>query len=119
MKDATNEMIRLALESDATVDDADRKAILAFCRYPSRADRPATTVGFSRLVPVGEAATLLSVHPRTVWRHIEAKRLRSVMVGGSRRIRMDDLTAFVERCGEALVFSGSTSTPDVGMAQAD
>jgi excisionase family DNA binding protein len=124
MKDSTFKMVKLAVESDETVADADRQAILAFCCDPVRADHSSSVAEIPQLLSVGHAASLLAVHPRTVWRLIRMRRLRSVMVGSSRRVRMDDLTAFVDGGrdapgrGGASVFSGSTSTAGIKMAKA-
>jgi excisionase family DNA binding protein len=101
MRDSTLGIIKMAMEADDTLADADRKAILAVCRNPILASLKAPTNQVSRLIPISEAASVLSVHPRTVWRLIAKNRLHSVMVGGSRRISTDELTVFTGQGGEA------------------
>lgn len=44
---------------------------------------------------VPEAAALLNLHPRTVWRLVKSGALPSVKLGGSRRIRHEDLEAYL------------------------
>jgi len=109
MRDSTLGIIKMAMEADDTLSDADRQAILAVCRNPSLAGGHLPTSRLPKLIAVGEAASLLSVHPRTVWRLIAKNRLRSVMVGGSRRVSTDVLSAFIQRSDSA----GSDRTPPV------
>jgi excisionase family DNA binding protein len=125
MKDTTHQMVKLALDADDTVSDADRRTILAVCRNPNLTASHEASSQLPRFVSVGQAASLLSVHPRTIWRFIGRRRLRSVMVGGSRRVSTDDLAAFVERCGGksadlhvAYDSAGSNCTPPVRLAEA-
>jgi excisionase family DNA binding protein len=124
MRNPTYNIVKVAIESDDTIADADRQAILAFCCDPVRADHSSSVAEIPQLLSVSDAASQLAVHPRTVWRLIQMRHLRSVMVGGSRRVRMDDLTAFIEGGrdapgrGGASVFSGSTSTARINIAKA-
>ena len=49
------------------------------------------------LIPTGEAARLLAVHPATVRRMIEAGQLRAIRVGtGHRRVSRADVLAALE-----------------------
>ena len=51
-----------------------------------------------RLLKVKEVAERLGVSQRTVHRLIRDGALKSCLVGSSRRISMDGLRAFVEKC---------------------
>jgi len=49
-----------------------------------------------QFLSVQEIADRLSVSKSTIQRHIKNGRLPSVLIGGSRRVREDDLATFIE-----------------------
>ena len=97
MKDAMIQMIRLALEADDTLTDAERKAILAVCRdpipTPIRIDQPPTG---DRYLRPSEAADALKVNRRTVYRWIKDGTLESRKVVGTRRIPWSSIQMLIE-----------------------
>ena len=88
MKEATLKMIHLTLESDDSVAEADRKAILAVCKNPLTATYPSNSANQSpeRWLSRKQAAARLSVSLRTVQRLVKSGALPSRMVLGCRRI---------------------------------
>ncbi len=87
MKQATFQMVGLALDADDTLSAADRQLILAVCRDPAlattRVEQPSTA---TRWLTPPQAAEALSVNPRTVQRRIRDGSLPSTLIGGCRRI---------------------------------
>jgi excisionase family DNA binding protein len=73
------------------------------------AEVAASTTGRTKPFRVAEVATMLDVHPATIYRHIEAGRLRALRVGaGNGTIRIlpnalaDFLTLLQERTGASV-----------------
>ena len=87
MKQATFQMVGLALDADDTLSAADRQVILAVCRDPALAAVQAEKLSAAtRWLTPPQAAEALSVNIRTVQRRIRDGSLPSTRIGGSRRI---------------------------------
>jgi excisionase family DNA binding protein len=93
MKTNTYQMVRLAVEGDDTLSDADRKAILDFCQHPvSKPSPPEPRPAAERQKPKEqylrprEAAAMLGVNSRTIQRWIQSGVLESSRICGCRRI---------------------------------
>lgn len=91
MKPPTYQMVKLALEADDTIVDADRQHILAVCRDPAlalpRPEQP--SIPASRWLTPRQAAESMSMSLRSVQRLIRNGSLPSRRISGCRRIPAD------------------------------
>jgi excisionase family DNA binding protein len=92
MRASTYAIVKAAVDADDTLSDAERQAILRFCREPVL---PGAThvAALARWISPVQAAAALSVNLRTVQRWIAAGVLPSRRMAGSRRIPADALGA--------------------------
>lgn len=87
MKPPTYQMVRLALDADDSLTDAERKAILAACRDPlPRPTRAEPHRQAEKYLLASEAAGELGVSGRTLQRWMAAGTIPSLRVVGRRRI---------------------------------
>lgn len=84
VRDAVRSEVREALRAEMT-------ALLVALKSTANAEAPD-----DRLVDVVTASTMLGLGERTVRKHIATGRLRSVLVGASRRIPLSAVRALVE-----------------------
>jgi excisionase family DNA binding protein len=95
VKPTTYQMVKLAVAGDDSLTDADREAILAFCKQPSlpvvQTQAPAKPP--ERWLTPPQAAIVLAVSLRTVRRMIASGRLPSRLLMGCRRIPSSAIAA--------------------------
>ena len=85
MNEVTATLLEAALRTDNSMTDDEKQAVMDFAKNPTQATS-------ERLVTVKEAARLLSVNEKSVWRMAREGRLHVVPIASkARRVRMSEL----------------------------
>lgn len=89
MNENTIALLETALRMDGSMGDDEKRAVLDFAKNPVQATS-------ERLVTVKEAARLLSVNEKSVWRMAREGRLHVVAIASkARRVRMSELESIM------------------------
>jgi len=85
MNGNTLALLETALKMDGSLDEGEKNAIMEFAKNPTQATS-------DRLVTIKEAARLLSVNEKSIWRMVREGRLHVVPIASkARRVRMSEL----------------------------
>ena len=93
MKPQVFAMVELAVNSDDSLTQGERQAILEFCRHPDQSQE--ADDGGLKLLKAQDVAAILHIHIRTVRRYIRTGKLKSTRIQGVRRVRLVDLKTFL------------------------
>lgn len=87
---STLQIVEAALCADQNSTSAERTAILSMMRNPTAEENP------ERLVSIKNAAKLLAIHEKSVWRLVREDRLHVVAIGQKcRRVRLSELESIM------------------------
>jgi len=104
VKAATYNIVKATLDSDDTLTDAGRKAILAACRNPlPNPTRVEPHRQAERYLRAGEAACELGISGRTLQRWMAAGTIPSLRVVGRRRIPLSAIRMLLGEAGTCAI----------------
>lgn len=90
MNEVTATLLEAALRTDNSMSEEEKRAVMDFAKNPAQM----TT---DRLLTVREAARLLSINEKSVWRMAREGRLHVVPIASkARRVRMSEIQGIID-----------------------
>lgn len=97
MRDHTLKAIAGVLDCDDSITTNERKAILDTCKPPARVSLPQQAAACMDLVTPKQAATILQVSIRSIWRYVDEGKFQSIRLGNrSTRFKLTDIARLIQ-----------------------